>query len=461
MKRFLALITLIVSASLQTASAQQAPVDIAQQYLDFMSRTSAQSELIWPGFRLEDKVHIFSMENTAWLQKPYGQITQDDSTLSSFNNQTASALSVEFTEYQGAPAILLELNETDTVLESDAISDVGLLTWAGTSIYEAFHFYEQSEWAILEQQVQLAGEVYPLSINARFAREQLFQQLLLALTNTEQRSYHLGLSSFWLQRWRTIAPLEDQVGFANDLIEGSAAYVALMSGIKLAQSTASIDDKLTVQHQFVQRYYQQAHRLGWDAEAQGIGALAGLLLDAIQGPVRWKEAAEDGVLPLDMLLGQVASITPVMREEADTMLKIKQQFAYYPETNKVLTKLLSDVDDTRLPLLVLPSINDAAVFLDTDKIRSGFYIAPYQDGVVQAYIGVNTQLDNLNFTNANVIDIGAQSLCDGLENATLVPVTGLYHVEAGYLVMEQGDVQGMIRVIPTQVDDRTLFCAVL
>lgn len=464
MKRLMALITIVISATTLASPAKALPAnpaELAAVYLDFMHSTSAQSEQLWPGFRLEDKVQFISLDGNVWLQRPHGQIIQDNQLLSTVNLQTGLALNVGFPDYQGQPSVLLQVEQPEKVFGADALTDVGILTWAGNSIHEAFHFYGQSEWPVLEQQVLLKGEVYPLNQNARFARSQLFQYLLTALTHPAERQANLAQAAYWLQHWRNIAPLEDQVGFANDLIEGSAAYVALMSGVHLVKDAALTDDNEALATQFIADYFAKAHQLGWDSEAQDIGAVTGVLLDAIQGPLQWKDAAMEGVLPLDMLLGQINAAAPDDQANPNLAAKVQNQFDYYAETNQSLAGLLASVDNPSMPMLVLPSLTDSAVFLDTGKIRSGFYIVPYQDGVVQAFLGVNTQFDNLNFMSSNVLELLNQNFCDGLDSVTLVPVTGLHHVENGFLVMEQADVQGMIRVIPTQVDGRILYCAVL
>jgi hypothetical protein len=467
-----------------------APVNtdaLAIAYLDFMRRAAKHSEQIWPGFSLQDKVHFFSAEGRVWLQRPGSPVIQDESVLDAVNLQTGNSLSIGFPEYQEQPGVLLQVEQTLAMFADDeALSAVGLLNWAGGSIHEAFHYYGQAQWSVLDMQVQLKGEVYPLSTNARYARAMLLQALLAAVVDKEQRSSLLGQAVFWLNRWRGQAPLEDQVGFGNDLIEGTAAYVTLVSGalaaaqmqadlagtgVDVAENThdADVDGKTPrIEYgpgyrdyliRFIQGFYRQATLLGWDAEAQYIGALAGVLLDLSRDPAMWKEAAAEGVLPLDMLLGQVNMIRPELPDDPRVWQQILATFDYYPATNRRLAGLLAELDNPRVPLLVVPTPVDSAQFVVQGEVRSGLYVVPFQDGVVQAYLGVNTQIDNMNFMNTAFIELSNQHYCEELENVALIPLTGKHSVQGEYLVLEHPELQGMIRMTSNEIDGRTLYCA--
>lgn len=444
------------------ASAQQAsPEQLARLYLDYMIQNSRGSEALWPGFRLDDKVHFFSDGGNVWLRQPSGDIIQDNNVLESINLDSGLSVNFGFPQYQGQPGVLIQLEASNIQFASDIKpTDLSFLTWAGNSLHEAFHFYAQSEWQVLEEGLRYQGEVFPLNLDARFYRLQLFNALMAALTEPEQQTVQLGYAAYWLQVWRQAAPNEDKVGYLNDLAEGSAKYIELVAGARFLSQNQSHLEYQQILLQYVYNYYQQQQMLGgWTAEAENIGALAGILLDLTQSPYVWKESVISGMLPVDLLLNRVKPITPPDGQQLSAQKKrLQEMLAYYPATEQKLAQLLKDVQDPKVPLLVMPSVSDNSRFIDVGGVRSGFYVVPYEGGITQAYLGTSSQFSNLDVSGSALLDVPIQNFCEGIEAATLLPLAIPFQREGQYLVFNELEVQGTIRVSASVIEGRTLYC---
>lgn len=437
------------------------PEQLARLYLDFMAQNSRYSEALWPGFRLDDKVYIFSDGGNVWLRQPSGEIIQDNSVLESVNLHSGLSINFGFPQYQGQAGMLIQFESATIQFESTTkTADLPFVIWAGNSVHEAFHFYAQSEWRVLEDARRYEGEIYPLNLDARYYRLQLFNALMLALKQPEQQALYLSYAAYWLQVWRQIAPNEDKLSYVNDLIEGSAKYVELIAGARFLSQNQSYLGYQKILLQYVQDYYQQQQMLGgWTAEAENIGALAGILLDSTQDAYVWKESVMSGMLPVDLLLNRVKPITPPAQQYGAQKKRLQEMLAYYPATEQKLSQLLKDAQDPKVPLLVIPSVSDNSSFIDIGEIRSGFYVVPYQGDMTQAYLGMSSQFSNLNLSGSALLDVPVQNFCEGIEAATLLPLTFPFQREGQYLVFNEPDVHGTIRVSASVVDERTLYCA--
>ncbi|EGM68472.1 hypothetical protein [Shewanella sp. HN-41] len=450
-----------VSAATPASADKASPEQLARLYLDYMTQNSRRSEALWPGFRLDDKVHLFSYGGNVWLRQPGGEIIQDNSVLESVNLQSGLSINFGFPQYQGQPGVLIQLEAPNIQFASDTKpTDLPFLVWAGNSLHEAFHFYAQSEWRVLEEGRRYEGEVFPLNLEARFYRLQLFNALMAALTEPERQTVQLGYAAYWLQEWRQAAPNEDRVGYLNDLVEGSAKYVELVAGARFLSQNQSYLEYQQILLQYVHNYYQQQQMLGgWTAEAENIGALAGILLDLTQDPYVWKESVISGMLPVDLLLNRVKPITPPVGQHNLQKKRLQEMLAYYPATEQKLAQLLKDVQDPKVPLLVMPSVSDSSSFIDVGDVRSGFYVVPYQGDVTQAYLGMSSQFSNLNVSGSALLDVQIQNFCEGIESATLLPLAFPFQREGQYLVFNESEVHGTIRVSASVVEGRTLYCA--
>lgn len=463
MKNIMVVFLWFLGASTATpASADKAsPEQLARLYLDFMAQTSRRSETLWPSFRLDDKVHLFSYAGNVWLRQPGGEIIQDNSVLESVNLHSGLSINFGFPQYQGQAGVLIQLESPTIQFDSTTkTADLPFVIWAGNSVHEAFHFYAQSEWRVLEEGRRYEGEVFPLNLDARFYRLQLFNALMAALTEPEPQTVQLGYAAYWLQVWRQAAPNEDRVSYLNDLVEGSAKYVELVAGARFVSQNQSHLEYQQILLQYVLNYYQQQQMLGgWSAEAENIGALAGILLDLTQDPNVWKESVMSGMLPVDVLLNRVKPIAPPVGKNRLQKQRLQDMLAYYPATEQKLAQLLKDVQDPKVPLLVMPSVSDSSSFIDVGDIRSGFYVVPYQGDITQAYLGMSSQFSNLNVSGSALLDVPLQNYCEGIEAATLLPLAFPFQREGQYLVFNESEVHGTIRVSASVVEGRTLYCA--
>lgn len=450
-----------VSTATQALAEKASPEQLARIYLDFMAQTSRQSEALWPGFRLDDKVHLFSYAGNVWLRQPGGEIVQDNSVLETVNLHSGLSINFGFPQYRGQAGVLIQLESPVMQFDSTTkTADLPFVMWAANSVHEAFHFYAQSEWRVLEDAHRYEGEVYPLNLDARYYRLQLFNALMSALKQPEQQALHFGHAAYWLQAWRQTAPSEDSVSYVNDLVEGTAKYVELLAGARfLSQYQGYLGYQQNLL-QYVQDYYRQQQMLGgWTAEAQNIGALAGILLDSTQDDNQWKESVMSGMLPVDLLLAGIKPIVPPAGQHAGQKKQLQKILAYYPATQQKLAQLLKDVQDPKVPLLVIPSVSDSSSFSDIGEVRSGFYVVPYQEEMTQAYLGMISQFSNLNVSGSPLLDVPLQNYCEGIEAATLLPLGFTFQRQGQYLVFNEPEIHGTIRVSASVVEGRTLYCA--
>ncbi|MGL4833501.1 MAG: hypothetical protein ACRCXH_03680 [Shewanella sp.] len=457
-----AVLWLVGAVTAPTAFADKAsPAQLARLYLDYMALNSRYSESLWPGFRLEDKVHLFSYAGNVWLRQPGGDIIQDNSVLESVNLHSGLSVNFGFPAYQGQPGVLIQLEDAAMPFATDTeLTDLPFLVWAGSSLHEAFHFYAQSEWRVLEDGVRYEGEVFPLNLEARFYRLQLFNALMAALNQPEQQALHLGHAAYWLQLWRHSAPNEERVGYLNDLVEGTAKYVELVAGARLLSQNQSYLGYQKILLQYVNSYYQQQQMQGgWTAEAENIGAVAGIILDIYQDPTMWKESVMTGMLPVELLLSRVKPVVPPAAGQQALKQQLQQRLAYYPATQQKLAELLKNVQDPKVPLLVMPSMSDGSSFVDVGEVRSGFYVVPYLEDITYAYLGMSSQFSNLNVRGSALLDVPMQNYCEGIEAATLLPLAFPFQREGQYLVFNESEIHGTIRVSASVVEGRTLYCA--
>lgn len=450
-----------VSAASPAFADKASLAQLAHLYLDYMALNSRQSEALWPGFRLEDKVHLFSDGSRVWLRQPGGEIIQDNSVLESVNLHSGLSVNFGFPQYQGLPGVLIQLEAPNIQFAADIkLTDIAFLMWAGSSLHEAFHFYAQAEWRVLEDSRRYEGEVFPLNLDARYYRLQLFNALMDALAKPEQQALYLSHAAYWLQVWRRAAPNEDSVGYIHDLIEGSAKYVELTAGARLLSQNQTLLGYQQLLIQYVHDYYQQQKMWrGWTAEAENIGALAGILLDSTQEPYVWKESVISGMLPVDLLLNRVKPVQPPKNKDKQQKKKLQEMLAYYPATQDKLAQLLLNAQDVRVPLLVMPSVSDSSNFIDVGEVRSGFYVVPYQGEMTQAYLGMSAQFSHLTVSGSPLLDVPMQNYCEGIEAATLLPLAFTFQREGQYLVFNEPEVHGTVRVSANIVEGRTLYCA--
>lgn len=166
-----------------------------------------------------------------------------------------------------------------------------------------------------------------------------------------------------------------------------------------------------------------------------------------------------GMLPVDLLLGRIKPIAPLVGQNMTQKKRLQDMLAYYPATEQKLTQLLKDVQDPKVPLLVMPSVSDSSSFIDVGEVRSGFYVVPYQEEMTQAYLGMSSQFSNLNLNGSPLLDVPLQNYCEGIEAATLLPLGFTFQREGQYLVFNEPEIHGTIRVSASVVEGRTLYCA--
>lgn len=100
------------------------------------------------------------------------------------------------------------------------------------------------------------------------------------------------------QGWKTRFPEEARLSQWTDIMEGSATYFEARVGLM----TQGADGNVSVLASYLPQWLPPV-RPDLTTEAYRLGALAGLLLDQEEDPLRWKQRLMAGVTPLELLLG--------------------------------------------------------------------------------------------------------------------------------------------------------------
>lgn len=72
---------------------------------------------------------------------------------------------------------------------------------------------------------------------------------------------------------------------------------------------------------------------------------------------------------------------------------------------------------------------------------------------------MSSQFSNLNVNGSPLLDVPLQNYCEGIEAATLLPLAFPFQREGQYLVFNELEIHGTIRVSASVVEGRTLYCA--
>ncbi|QSX37008.1 hypothetical protein [Shewanella sedimentimangrovi] len=416
----------------------------AAKILPQLQALLGRADGVWPGYELAAKQLVYRQDGEPWLWRSGQLVGVDNDVLDGVGD---AGKGVGFGDYQGWPVLVLEGMEDCAAAEAQAES---LLI---QTLQEAFIFYVQSGWSVLEWQSSLSGEIYPLNAEVRAVRQHLLQALLQALAEPGARPQKLAEAAFWRLRWRALAPQEDQLGFATELTQGTAAYVAIKArALELASHSGK-----SWQEEVVAMLKRQPAAMDAQAQSRLIGALAGLLLDISWGAGSWQDAAIQGSLPLELLLGPVSA----GRISPKSTTKPAADYVYYTPTNGALTSLEAELQDADLPLLIVPSVVEQSHFEDRHGVRAGPYIMVLGETPSQAYLGLNGELEGLALKDVDALELVGEQDCDGLETALLIPLTQAHTFNDGQLSLNGERLKGVIRAELHQSAGRRLYCAEL
>jgi hypothetical protein len=187
--------------------------------------------------------------------------------------------------------------------------------------HEAFHHYVQGGWKDLGRP-PLMLERYPLDVEARRRRIEMWLGLRRALLEPDQQDRHLAAAAFWYQEWKSRCPEEVAQIVDAEVCEATAHFVdetaTAWSALAPDAPRATLDRAF---RRMVELDFQvrEVYDGTVASEASHAGALACMLLDRIEHPM-WQWDAEDGVPPLESLLGARTGSPRRAGSEAEAIL---------------------------------------------------------------------------------------------------------------------------------------------
>lgn len=280
----------------------------ARRIADEIRRTWRRMASIWPGTDFAGLVPMVVNRSELYVVRTDGTLTRRP--VSDFDSRSmleGRFLNFGFTRHRGAHAPWLEvpagdLTRLQLVGEYRAFprATVGfaLLT------HEAFHYYVQSGWRDLGQPPP-GLERYPIDLEARRRRVEMWLALRRALLEPGQQDRHMAGAAFWYQDWKSCCSEEVAQIVDAEVRESTAHFVD-------EAATACAALAADAPRPTLDRAYRRLVKLDFEiaevydgtvaSEASHAGALACMLLDRIGHPM-WQWDAEEGVPPLESLLG--------------------------------------------------------------------------------------------------------------------------------------------------------------
>jgi hypothetical protein len=312
---------LIVAAGRGAASTEEYARRIAEE----VGSTWRRMDAIWPGTDFAGLVALVVDRSATLVIRSDGSLSArppDD--FDQRSQLTGRFLNFGFTRYRGAHAPWLELPAGPPgrggALAAYRAFPRATLGFALLT-HEAFHYYVQSGWRDLGRPVP-AVERYPQDIEARQRRVEMWLALRRALLEPERQDRLLAAAAWWYQEWKGRCPDEVARVIDVEVREATAHFVD-----EAATTRAALGPEAPPAT--VDRGYRRLVELDLDvaeiydgtvtSEAHHAGALACMLLDRIGHPM-WQWDAEDGVPPLESLLGPRIGMPRRPGAEAEAIL---------------------------------------------------------------------------------------------------------------------------------------------
>ena len=170
--------------------------------------------------------------------------------------------------------------------------------------HEAFHHFGQGGWRDLGS----AGtglERYPQDLEARRRRLETWFALRSALLEPGRQAHHLGSAAWWYQEWKSSSPDEVVAVLDSDVRESTAQYVDETATVRAALGQEASGQTIDRGHRHLVEQDLvpgEIYTGTAESEAYHAGSTACMLLFRFAHPT-WQLDAEDGVPPLESLLG--------------------------------------------------------------------------------------------------------------------------------------------------------------
>lgn len=279
---------------------------------------------IWPGTDFSGLVPLVVNRSDVYVLRTDGDLYR--CAVSEFDQSsllTGRFLNVGFANHHGAHAPWIEI-------PAQAVTRFGLLgeyrafprATAGFArlTHEAFRHYVQSGWKSLGRPPVL--DRYPLDLEARRRRVEMWLALRRAVLEPAEQDRHLAAAAFWYQEWKSRSPDDVSQIIDAEVREATANFVdeaaTTLAALVPDAPPATLDRawRRLVELDFpIEDVYDGSAR----SESSHAGSLACMLLHRLGHPM-WQWDAEDGVPPLESLLGVRTGVPRRAGAEAESVL---------------------------------------------------------------------------------------------------------------------------------------------
>lgn len=421
---------------------------VAEEVHDAVARVWPDASKIWPGVVLKDRRIILGDGRDARLVSVDGVTRLSPQKLAAAKI-TMPGTGSSFGYWAGHPTVVMNIADPsyDADAQADNVSLANALFKAATD--ELFHQQRQSGKAG-QDGMALRGTEFPLAVTPRLYRAMLYNDLLAAYRNPDQRARRLAGAAYWNDRWHKEYAPEAGRAAVTDAREGAAGYFdAVATALAIG---ADRDDRNQMRryvplHELAQRL--DMSRLSLDGEGTALGGVAGLLLDETRKG--WKsQVAQGGRPPADLLLGGVRPVA----EQPSAQLRSSIQDVLAKENTDLIPRLdplVSAYHDTAHALLLVPMAS-----ADGDLNAGGYYVARNVPYPLLARVSGTFRLSSgtLRADDASVLS-GA---VDG-RSYLIVPLGPHGKVSGNRVELSSGGLTGEFQVTPRSEHGRREFIA--
>lgn len=284
----------------------QPKIETAEEYVKVLAaqirRYNTNAEAFWPDNRVKNQYAIVESieKKDAWLISPTGEITSlTKSELKELapvrQPYDTGFLPFETDEIQGMYMALSEV-ALNNYLSFEKYQYLGTYDMFLTYSHEFFHILEQDVWKSPENIYNRARNERRDNLEARSARNLLYEQVLAAVianSNTKEQKTLEAIATY--VKYKKDFPEDYQDGKYFDRVEGGARYFELNTSLYAAypdqiKSLEDIDRALVT----LAKHENPLTEVGLISEGYAIGGWAGVLLDQLtDNPLEWKKELEE------------------------------------------------------------------------------------------------------------------------------------------------------------------------
>lgn len=408
---------------------------VAEEVHDAVARVWPDASKIWPGVVLKDRRIILGDGRDARLVSVDGVTRLSPQKLAAAKI-TMPGTGSSFAYWAGHPTVVMNIADPsyDADAQADNVSLANALFKAATD--ELFH---QQQGKAGQDGMRLRGTEFPLAVTPRLYRAMLYNDLLAAYRNPDQRARRLAGAAYWNDRWHKEYAAEAKRAAVTDAGEGAAGYFdAVATALAIG---ADRDDRNQMRryvplHELAQRL--DMSQLSLDGEGAALGGVAGLLLDETRKG--WKsQVTHGGRPPVDLLLG---GVRPVAEQPSEQLRSSIQDVLAKENTDLIprLDPLVSAYHDTAHALLLVPMAS-----ADGDLNAGGYYVARNVPYPLLARVSGTFRLSSgtLRADDASVLS-GA---IDG-RSYLIVPLGPHGTVSGDHVELSSGGLTGAFQVTP-------------